>query len=292
MRNQNAHADQSAAVAAVLLNGRFVVGEKLSDGWLGAVYDGIDQPTGARLRVRELRRGGLLLEPREIARYQAELARLRQQNIPHLHLPLAFSQHADVYYLVNTYHAGSNAAPPKNGWPWRTVIEIGLVVAGVLSDMHAVGLLHRAIRPSNILVCEDGTLLIADPCLPRLSHYPHAVYSGVVLTDDPLYTSPEQMAGRPLTVHTDLWQFGVCLHEMLLGQHPLAQFEPVNSAQRYISLGDAILKAKIPPLAPQTADVPQGLCGLVNQMLLCEPTQRPQSAAEVAERLTIISGSS
>ena len=153
----------------------------------------------------------------------------------------------------------------------RSVIGQCALALGVA---HAAELVHRDVKPANILVRDDGLVKLTDFGIARA-----ADASGHTRTGDvygtPSYISPEQALGRPTTGASDLYALGVVGHEMLCGAKPFDRPTPIAIALAH--LHDA------PPPLPD--DVPEALAGVIEDMLAKDPADRPPNARAVAIRL-------
>ncbi|MGL5852405.1 MAG: serine/threonine-protein kinase, partial [Phycicoccus sp.] len=143
-----------------------------------------------------------------------------------------------------------------------------------LGAAHEAGVVHRDVKPANILVAPDGTVKLTDFGIARAVDGAGQTVTGEVL-GTPHYLSPEQALGETATGASDIYALGVVAHEMLSGSRPFDRRTPVATALAQVH--DA------PP--PLPVDVPAGLRRLVDQCLAKRPADRPCSARELGERL-------
>jgi serine/threonine-protein kinase len=171
----------------------------------------------------------------------------------------------------------------RGAMPASAVLPIAKQLCRALEVAHEEGVIHRDIKPQNMVVEGDGVLKVMDFGIARLASRPadsgHTRAGMVVGT--PEYMSPEQLLGDELDPRADLYATGVVLYECLTGRVPLTADTP-------IVLISKVLEEK--PTEPRVAqpDVPQALSDLVMWALAKDRDQRPKSAAELHQRLDAI----
>jgi eukaryotic-like serine/threonine-protein kinase len=154
-------------------------------------------------------------------------------------------------------------------------VRVGTAVADALAGAHTVGLVHRAVQPDNVLLADDGRVLLTDFGIATRHHQD--------LTGDDLamgaaaYLSPEQVEGEPVSERADLYALGVVLYECLAGRAPFAPGP--DAAVLAIGRGDPI------PLRTLRPAIPSRLATLVRACLARTPADRPRSAAFVRDAL-------
>jgi eukaryotic-like serine/threonine-protein kinase len=161
------------------------------------------------------------------------------------------------------------------------VVDLALQVCGGLEQAHAAGLVHRDIKPQNLLLRPDGTVKIADFGIARAAETTKLTQVGSVL-GTAAYLSPEQALGDEVTVAADIYSLGCVLYELLTGRTPHV-FE---------TLPELVVKHReesIAPLREVRPDVPERLEAAVMHALARNAEYRPESAAALAEELAIAS---
>ena len=143
-----------------------------------------------------------------------------------------------------------------------------------LGVAHAAKLVHRDVKPANILVREDGLVKLADFGIARAADASGHTRAGDLL-GTPSYISPEQALGSPATGASDLYALGVVGHEMLSGAKPFDKPTPIATAMSHIH--------EAPPPLPD--DVPEVLADVIGDLLAKDPADRPENARAVAVRL-------
>jgi serine/threonine-protein kinase len=153
----------------------------------------------------------------------------------------------------------------------RSIIGQCALALGVA---HEAGVVHRDVKPANILVREDGLVKLTDFGIARAADASGHTRAGDLL-GTPSYLSPEQALGRPATGASDLYALGIVGHEMLCGSKPFDKPTPIATAMSHIH--------EPPPPLPD--EVPEDLAGVIEHLLEKDPRDRPENARAVAIRL-------
>ena len=164
--------------------------------------------------------------------------------------------------------------------PARTV-DIALQVCGALELAHSSGLVHRDIKPQNLLLRDDGTVKIADFGIAWAAEATKLTQIGSVL-GTAAYLAPEQATGEPVTAAADIYSLGVVLYELLTGRTPYS----------FQSLAELVVKQREQPITAVREiepGVPTALEAVVMRCLARNPDYRPASAAELAHELAAAS---
>ncbi len=158
------------------------------------------------------------------------------------------------------------------------VISLGAQVADGLHAAHSKGIVHRDVKPDNLLLTRDGGIKITDFGIAKLEgNHAKVTHTGTTL-GTLAYMSPEQVLADNVDHRSDLWSLGIVLYEMLAGVTPFTR-------DREAAILYEILSEDVPPLEAHRHDVPPRLREIVMRLLQKEPGRRPVSAQEVAEHL-------
>ena len=160
----------------------------------------------------------------------------------------------------------------------REIIRIGMQTAAGLAAAHDQGLIHRDIKPGNILLEQSGQRVkLSDFGLARAAEDLRLTRSGLV-AGTPLYMSPEQASGDELDARSDLFSLGVVLYELAAGELPFTGKTPLAVLKR-------LTESQPVPLRERNADLPEWFVQIVEKLLAKDPKDRFQSAREVANTL-------
>jgi tRNA A-37 threonylcarbamoyl transferase component Bud32 len=185
-----------------------------------------------------------------------------------------------TYYIVMEYLEGGtleDLIDREGQLPPREAAEIALEVADALSVAHESGVIHRDIKPQNILLSGSGEAKVADFGIARALSATTMTRAGSIL-GTVHYISPEQALGEQATYQSDLYSLGVVLYEMLTGELPYDAETPVGVVMKHVS-GVARSPSDVNP------DVPEELDAVAGRLLSREPGERYQDAAALAEDL-------
>jgi serine/threonine-protein kinase len=158
------------------------------------------------------------------------------------------------------------------------VLDIVAQAARALDAAHRAGIVHRDIKPGNLLIMADGTTKITDFGIAKANLQDVNLTATGLVMGTALYVSPEQATGQPLTGSSDVYSLGVVAYECLAGDPPFVGDQPLAIA----------IMHKHDPVPPLPGDVPRPIADLVYAMLAKNPEDRPDSARHVADRAEVI----
>ena len=257
------------------------VTEKLGAGGMGEVYRAHDERLDRDVALKVLPAGLLADEPAR-KRFRKEALMLSKLNHPNIATVHDFDTQEGVDFLVMEYVAGTTLAEKLAGraLPEKEVARLGTQMAAALEEAHEQGVVHRDLKPGNVMVTPKGQAKVLDFGLAKLVRPESETAVTESLTETPAaagtfpYMAPEQLRGETVDARTDLHALGVLLYEMATGQRPF----PEAQGPRLI---DAILNtAPVPPSRFQ----PRLSTELERIILKClekEPENRYQSAQEI-----------
>jgi Tol biopolymer transport system component len=168
----------------------------------------------------------------------------------------------------------------RKGLPVRDALNYAIQIAGALSAAHAAGIVHRDVKPGNVVVGESGAVKVLDFGLAKVdstlgpNDQTASMTSEGMIVGTFLYMSPEQVEGRKVDARSDIFAFGSLLYEMLSGR-------PAFAADSRLAIVSAILHRDPPPLRSLRPDVPPDLEKLVQRCLRKGPARRMQSMEDV-----------
>lgn len=258
----------------------FELEEQIGSGAMGLVYK-------ARY-VKNDRRVALKLLPKEVAanatlaaRFQREMEILKDLKHPHIVNTFGGTCEGDQWFYAMELIEGGTLGGlllEQGKLPWRDVIEFGLQICAALEYAHSHGVIHRDIKPGNLLLMRSGKIKLVDFGLALVTAETRLTATGKTM-GSLLYMAPEQISGKPPLSHkTDLYALGCVLFELLCGRTPFVGEGMAEILQQHLR--------KPPPKASSFAlDCPVQLDNLIGDLLQKDPERRPESAAAVAARL-------
>ena len=262
-----------------VLNGRYEVEEMLGQGGMARVFRGTDSVLGRNVAVKVLspQYAG---DDQFVARFRREAQAAAGLNHPNIVSVYDTGSQGDVHYIVMEYVEGRTLRDVirQEGpiLPERAA-EIGQAVARALAMAHHAGLVHRDIKPGNIMLTRDGEVKVMDFGIARTSTGDTLTQTAAVL-GTASYLSPEQAQGATVDARSDIYSLGCVLYEMLTGRPPFTGDSPVAIAYKHVR------EDPVPPGRINT-DVPDSLEAVVMKSMAKNPENRYQSADELREDL-------
>ncbi|ONI88357.1 serine/threonine protein kinase [Saccharothrix sp. ALI-22-I] len=252
-----------------LVAGRYVAVRELGRGGMGVVWLAEDRVIGRRVALKELRTSSAA-ELKRVLREARTAGRLNSPAVVTVHDVV--SEHGITYIVMELVEAPTLADLMGNGpLPAEQVSAIGLAVLEALETAHAAGVVHRDVKPSNIMVLPDGRVKLADFGIARALDDPGLTATGGVM-GSPGYMAPELFTGEPPSPATDLWSLGATLFHAVEGRSPF-QRESTAATMHAILSEEPVLNRCTGPLAAVVT-------GLLTQV----PANR-LTAAQVRQRL-------
>jgi len=257
------------------LGGRYVLAEVIAAGGMGDVWRATDTVLGRTVAVKVLRvpaheEGSFAARFRDEARHSAGLTH------PNIAAVFDYGEDDGTAYLVMELVPGRPLSQliADGPMPPEQVRMILGQCALALAAAHEAGVVHRDVKPANVLVTPEGQVKLTDFGIARAVDGAGHTRTGEVM-GTPQYLAPEQALGRPVTGATDLYALGVVGHEMLTGVRPFDAGSPVATALAQVN----------DPPPPLPANVTDPLRAAVEACLAKNPAERPSSAASLAALL-------
>jgi eukaryotic-like serine/threonine-protein kinase len=259
----------------VTLAGRYRLQGRIARGGVGEVWRAVDLVLGRPVAVKLLR-AEYAQHPEVLTRFRAEARHAGSVSHPAIAQVYDYGETgaADSPYLVMELVDGPSLAGVLAGGPLSPAdtMDVLAQTAAGLQAAHAAGLVHRDIKPGNLLVGPAGQVKITDFGIAYAAWSAPITQTGA-LVGTPAYLAPERVAGGPATPASDLYALGVVGYQCLTGEPPFGGMPPeVAAAHQHRTL---------PPLPPA---VPAGAAGLILELTAKDPAARPASAGEVAAR--------
>lgn len=275
--------------------GTYNIISRLSVGGMGEVYLAKDTRLHRKVALKVLpQEWGS--DPERLERFQWEARVLATLNHPNIVTIYSVEQEDGVHFFTMELVEGQTLweSIPQDGLPLDRFLELAIPLADALAAAHQRGIIHRDIKPGNIMVRPDNRLKMLDFGLAKREvntadsqaetktaglRGPEPQTQDGRLLGTVAYMSPEQVAGKPIDHRADLFALGIVFYEMLTGVRP---FEHPDWATKILSH----LLEKQPPPAPPDAQLPQRLEEVVHRCLDRDPAMRYQTAVELRQDLT------
>jgi len=258
----------------LLLSGRYRLVDRIAAGGMGEVWSASDEVLGREVAVKLLKHQ-YMADDQFRARFRAEAQYSARLSHPGIAQVYDFGEQDDLAFLVMELVRGEplSAILERAG---RLTPEVTLDLmsqaARALQTAHDAGIVHRDIKPGNLMITSDGRVKITDFGIARATQSNTLTQTGMVM-GTAQYVSPEQASGKTVTAASDVYSLGVVAYECLAGGPPFTAEQPIAIALAHVR--------DTPPELPE--DIPQPVADLVMQSLAKDPNARPMPAAQLAE---------
>lgn len=264
-----------------VFNSRYRLEKKLGEGGMATVYCGTDAVLRRRVAVKVLREQ-YAADEEFVRRFYQEAESAARLSHPNIVNTYDVGREGSLYYIVMELIDGPSLAEiiaADGKLPEPVAIDYAAQICNGLAYAHRQGLLHRDVKPANILVTKDDVVKLSDFGIARaVSTQTMALTKPGLVMGSVYYMSPEQAQSHELQESSDLYSVGVVLYQMLTGALPYTGESPVTVALKHI--GDPV-----PAIDTTALGVSPALAAIVNKLLQKQPEHRFQSAAQVASAL-------
>ncbi len=260
---------------------RYRVTEKVGSGGMAEVYKAVDEVLGRTVAVKVLH-PRYASDPSYTARFRQEAQAAANISSPNVVNMYDWGQDGDTYYIVMEYVRGRDLKDiiVENGpLESRKVADIGAQVASALSAAHGYDVIHRDVKPQNIMVQPDGSAKVMDFGIARAGGTTMTQTGSVLGTAH--YVSPEQAQGTALTASSDLYSLGVVLYEAATGKPPFDADTPVAVALKQVN------DTPVPPRVVNPSVSPD-LEVVILKAMAKRPSDRYATAAEMRSDLLAV----
>ncbi|PZG05036.1 serine/threonine-protein kinase, partial [Nonomuraea aridisoli] len=261
------------------LRNRYLLISRIAAGGMGEVWRARDELLGREVAVKILR-SHIHADPTFLERFRNEARITAALADPGVAQIFDYGEERDLAFLVMELVHGEplSAILARNGALGAEVaLDVVHQTAKALHAAHSAGIIHRDIKPGNLLVTPDGVIKVTDFGIARALEAAPVTQTGTVL-GTAQYVSPEQAQGFALTPATDLYSLGVVAYECLSGRAPFQGDNQVAIALQHLN----------EPPPPLGVDVPGPVRDLVLALLAKEPERRPPTALDVADRAYVL----
>ena len=262
--------------------------EKIGAGGMGEVYLAEDMKLGRKVAIKILSEEYTTNKDR-LHRFEQEAAAASNLNHPNILTIHEVGSDDGHHFIATEYIDGVTLRRKAAEAPLeiKEILDIAIQIAGALEEAHAAGIVHRDIKPDNVMVRRNGYVKVLDFGLAKLTETvdrspldPDAATRVLVQTDAGVvmgtshYMSPEQARGKPVDARSDIWSLGVVIYEMVAGRTPF-------SGETSTDVIVAITQKEPPPLARFAPSVPPELDWIVNKALRKDREERYQTIKEL-----------
>jgi serine/threonine-protein kinase len=263
-----------------VIAGRYELEELVDHGGMSSVYRGHDRMLERKVALKVLH-AHFLDDPEYVERFRREARAVAQLSHPHIVTVIDRGSSDGHQFIVFEYVDGENLKQliERTGpLPAERAIELGIQIADALAFAHAHDLVHRDVKPQNVLIDTSGGAKVTDFGIARSLDVDRGVTQTGTVLGTSNYLSPEQAAGEPVTPASDIYSLGVVLYELLAGEVPFRGDNLVVVAMKHVT-------EHPPNLLDQRPDVPPRLARAIEHALEKEPDRRFASMDALANEL-------
>jgi eukaryotic-like serine/threonine-protein kinase len=264
--------------AALLLAGRYELGPVLGEGGMAKVHRAIDQtlhrPVAVKILAPPYDR-----DPGYVERFRREAHAAARLNHPNIVTVFDCGEDAGMEFIVMELVEGETlGARLRRAGPMQPeeVVSVGAAVASALAEAHARGVVHRDVKPGNVMLTEDGQVKVLDFGIARASGAEAVTRTGLVM-GSASYLSPEQAQGSSADERSDVYALGCVLFQMATGRAPFVADDPVAALYQHVN--------EPVPLPSVIRAIPPALEDVIMRCLAKAPGDRYPSAAAVEAAL-------
>ncbi|CAH0170480.1 Serine/threonine-protein kinase PknA [Microbacterium oxydans] len=257
----------------VSFGGRYELLSRIAIGGMGEVWEATDHVIGRTVAIKILK-DEYMGDPGFLERFRAEARHAALVNHEGIASVFDYGEENGSAYLVMELVPGealSTVLERDGALSADKTLDIVAQTASALQAAHAAGLVHRDIKPGNLLITPDGRVKITDFGIARIADQVPLTATGQVM-GTVQYLSPEQASGHPASPATDTYSLGIVAYECLAGKRPF-------TGESQVAIAMAQINEQPPPLPPT---VPIPVQNLVMAMIAKKPSDRPSSSATVA----------
>ena len=268
--------------------GRYHILEQLGEGGMATVYKAFDTRLEANVAVKVIRTDNLPQSgvERALKRFEREAKALAQLNHPNIVKVIDYGEYEDRPYLVMPYLEGGTLKglmQARGALPWQDAVRLLLPISKALAYAHQRGMIHRDVKPSNVLITDSGEPMLSDFGVTKIIEEEATVdLTGTNATvGTPEYMAPEQAISKSIDHRVDIYALGIVFYEMITGRKPYVADTPL--AVLFKQASEPLPRPK--QFAP---DLPDKVEQIILKALAKKPEDRYQTMGEFAIALETI----
>ncbi|MCB8968970.1 MAG: protein kinase [Ardenticatenaceae bacterium] len=270
----------------VVLDGKYKILKRLGQGGMAEVYLAHQENLERNVAIK-LMHAFLVTEQDFLLRFKREARAMAAMSHPNIVAIYDFDVYGEnTYYLVMEYVSGgslkdklTDLAQKGERMPLAQAVKLARQVAEALDYAHSRQMIHRDVKPANIMLNDRGDAILTDFGIVKLVGGQSMAYTATgALIGTPAYMSPEQALGKPGDGRSDIYSLGVLLFQMVTGQLPFDADTPLAIVLKHVN-------NPVPIPGTLNPDIPTGLQEIILRAMTKEPETRYQTAGEMAEAL-------
>ena len=264
-----------STLLGTILNGRYRLEARIGTGGMSAVYRALDETLQRQVAIKLMNRE-VTTESDQLERFRREARAVAQLSHPHVVGVIDAGEDDGRPYIVFEYVEGETLKQRirRSGQlPVAESVAYAIEIARALGAAHARHIVHRDVKPQNVLIDEEGSARVTDFGIARTLDEEGLTADGRVIgTTD--YVSPEQALGQPVTGQSDLYSLGIVLYEMLTGEVPFKGDSQVAVAMKHV-------REDLPDVQRKRPEVSASLAAVVDRATAKRPEDRYADDAEL-----------
>ncbi|MBA3779830.1 MAG: serine/threonine protein kinase, partial [Chloroflexi bacterium] len=266
-------------VTGRVIAGRYVIRQLIGEGGMATIFAAHDQQLNRDVAIKLLR-PQFSADPAFAARFRQEARSAGSLDHPNIVSVFDYGVDRDMNFIVMELIHGRDLAAvlaERGPLPIPEALKIASGVGAALEAAHRQGIVHRDVKPGNILLADDGTVKVVDFGIARALSAASVTVTGTIL-GSVQYFSPEQARGEEATGRSDIYSLGIVLYEMLTARLPFEGESPIGIAFRRLT-------EEPPPASQFRPDLPTEVIALLDRLLQRDPSDRLPDAAALSAAL-------
>ncbi|HEX2061590.1 MAG TPA: protein kinase, partial [Thermoanaerobaculia bacterium] len=266
-----------------LFANRYQIEQILGRGGMGVVYKATDTQLDETVAIKTLPGDVMTRSPEDLERFKREIRLARKITHRNVLRTYDYGEAEGVYFISMEFVRGYTLSElldeaPQRQMPGRAAVGITRQIARGLQAAHEQGIIHRDIKPQNVLIDAKGEVKLMDFGIARMAETPEGVTQQGLIVGTPHYMSPEQVQGKQLDARSDVYSMGVLIYEMLVGRRPF------ESSSLTGVLTAHIMEKAVPPIELRP-EVSREVNAIVMRCLEKNPAARYADAGELLSDL-------